>query len=73
MRVKLNPKGVFYYNNGSHSMKSHLFDWKGICDKYGWDHESVFRTCSHDARDGFQEQRGGLHGPNPPVSHPLAQ
>ncbi|KAL3892839.1 MAG: hypothetical protein SGPRY_014734 [Prymnesium sp.] len=40
MRVKLNPKRVFYYDDDSHSMKSHLFHWKRICEKYGWDHES---------------------------------
>ncbi|KAL3894525.1 MAG: hypothetical protein SGPRY_013787 [Prymnesium sp.] len=31
MRVKLNPKRVFYYNDSSHSMKSHLFHWKKKC------------------------------------------
>lgn len=40
-RIRLNPKRVFYYDDGSHSMKSLLFDWKGICAKFGWDHSAV--------------------------------
>jgi hypothetical protein len=36
-RVQKNVKRVFYYDDGSYSKKTNLFDWEGICKKYGWD------------------------------------
>jgi hypothetical protein len=36
-RLKLNPKNVFYYDDGKFSMRTILVDWPGICAKQGWD------------------------------------
>ncbi|KAL3901645.1 MAG: hypothetical protein SGPRY_012250 [Prymnesium sp.] len=39
--IKLNLRKVFLYDDHSFSMKTRLFNWKGICEHYGWDHEKL--------------------------------
>eukprot|EP00966_Prymnesium_polylepis_P006295 144468-Prymnesium_polylepis.1 len=40
-RVAKNYKSVYYCDDGSFSKKAWLFDWHGICAKYGWDHNEL--------------------------------
>lgn len=35
-RIKENPKRVFYYADGTYSMKHFHVDWPGICKRFGW-------------------------------------
>lgn len=37
IRLRENPKRVFYYDDGKFSMMTRLVDWPGICVKYGWE------------------------------------
>lgn len=41
LRFKHNPKQIFYYDDGSYSLKKQWFDWPNICKKYGWDHHKL--------------------------------
>lgn len=36
-RMRKNAKKVFYYEDGSFSIRTLWFDWPGICEKFGWD------------------------------------
>lgn len=36
LRVQENPKRVYYYDDGTYSMKNRLIDWPGICKRFGW-------------------------------------
>lgn len=40
-RMKRNVKKVFYYDDGTFSIRTLLFDWPGICKKYNWDADAL--------------------------------
>ena len=35
-RIELNPKSVYYYEDGTHSYMGWWTNWPGVCDLYGW-------------------------------------
>lgn len=52
LRTQENPKRVFYFDDGTYSMKNRLIDWPGVCRKFGWNHKDlcgpVIMTFSKD-------------------------
>lgn len=36
-----NKRRIFHYDDGSFSMKTRHFDWKGICKRFGWERDNL--------------------------------
>lgn len=40
-RLEHNPKNIFYYDDGSFSLKQWHFKWPAICRKFGWEADKL--------------------------------
>lgn len=63
MHIKLDPKRVFYYDDGSHCMKSLPFEWKGICRKFGWDHSALCGPVAMPLATYYKNREGDCMDP----------